>query len=86
MREIKVAVISDIHGNIVALNEIIKDAKNRKVDGFIASGDLVNELPFGNEVIDKLKEINALAIKGNKELYFIEYEEEKTDKYNRSLG
>lgn len=77
MREIKVAVISDIHGNIVALNEIIKDAKNRKVDGFIASGDLVNELPFGNEVIDKLKEINALAIKGNKELYFIEYEEEK---------
>lgn len=75
--KIKVAVISDIHGNIVALNEIIKDAKNRKVDRFIASGDLVNELPFGNEVIDKLKEINALAIKGNKELYFIEYEEEK---------
>lgn len=79
MSKIKIAIISDIHGNIVALNEIIKDAESRKVDKFVASGDLVNELPFGNEVIDRLKEINAVAIKGNKELYFIEYEEKKYD-------
>lgn len=79
MIKIKLAVISDIHGNIVALNEIIKDAKKRDVEKFIASGDLVNELPFGNEVIDRLKQIDALAIKGNKEQYFIEYEEEKYD-------
>ena len=77
--KIKLAVISDIHGNIVALNRIIKDAKERNVEVFVASGDLVNELPFGNEVIDKLKEINALSIKGNKEQYFIDYDENKYD-------
>lgn len=75
--KIKLAVISDIHGNIVALNQIIEDAKKRNVDVFVASGDLVNELPFGNEVIDKLKEINAFSIKGNKEQYFIDYDEHK---------
>lgn len=79
MVKIKIAVISDIHGNIEALNQIIEDAKKRNVDIFIASGDLVNELPFGNEVIDKLKEINALAIKGNKEQYFIDYDKNKYD-------
>lgn len=77
MIKIKLAVISDIHGNIIALNKIIEDARKRNVDIFVASGDLVNELPFGNEVIDKLKEINALSIKGNKEQYFIDYDEHK---------
>lgn len=77
MIDIKLAVISDIHGNIVALNEIIKDANEKNIDKFIISGDLVNELPFGNDVINRLKEIDALAIKGNKEQYFIEYEENK---------
>jgi len=73
--KIKIAVISDIHGNIVALDEIVKDAILNNVDKYVISGDLVNEIPCGNEIINKLKEINSLAIKGNKELYLLEYEE-----------
>lgn len=79
MFRIKLAVISDIHGNIIALEEIIKDAELNDVDRYVASGDLINEIPCGDEVINKLKEINAMAIKGNKELYLLEYEESKYD-------
>lgn len=38
---------------------------------------MCNELPSGNDVINRLKEINADAIKGNKEEYFLNYEQNK---------
>ncbi len=74
VRTIKVAVISDIHGNIVALEAIIKQLKKETIDAIIVLGDLCNELPFGDAVIHRLMELNAYCIKGNKEEYFLEYE------------
>lgn len=75
---VKVALISDIHGNYLALEEILKDAKQNGVERYIISGDLVNELPFGNKVIDMIKSLeNVYVVKGNREQYLIEYDEEK---------
>ena len=55
MIKIKVAVISDVHANIVALNEILKDCKINNVDEYMFTGDLINDLPFGNETLDIVK-------------------------------
>lgn len=77
--KIKVAIISDIHGNSVALKEILKDAKINQVDDYIFSGDLVNDLPFGNETLEIVKNTSDKVLKGNKEQYLIEYEQEKYD-------
>ena len=55
METIKVAVLSDIHGNIVALEEAIKDAKLNKVDEYIIAGDIILDFPFPNEVINAIK-------------------------------
>lgn len=78
---VKVAVISDIHGNYVALEEVLKDAKTNNVDKYIFSGDLINEFPFGNKVINLIKELekehDVYVVKGNREQYLIEYEENK---------
>lgn len=79
MVTIKVAIISDIHGNSVALKEVIKDAKLNNVDEYIFSGDLVNDLPFGNETLEIVKSTSDKVLKGNKEQYLIEFEEEKYD-------
>ena len=79
VRIIKVAIISDIHGNSVALNEVLKDAKKNNVDDYIFSGDLVNDLPFGNETLEIVKSTSDKVLKGNKEQYLIEFEEEKYD-------
>lgn len=79
MVKIKVAIISDIHGNSIALEEILKDAKKNNVDDYIFSGDLVNDLPFGNETLEIVKSTSDKVLKGNKEQYLIEYEQEKYD-------
>ena len=75
--KIRIAVISDIHGNIVALDAILEELKNDNIDKYVSLGDLCNELPNGNEVAQRLREINAYSIKGNKEEYFLAYEENK---------
>ena len=77
MIKIKIAIIADIHGNPVALKEILRDAKENNVDEIIYLGDLVNDFPFGNETLEMVKNSSNKVLRGNKEQYLIEYEEEK---------
>ena len=73
MRKIKLAVISDIHGNSVALEQFLLDAKKNNVDEYIFPGDLINDLPFGNETLELVKNTSDYLIEGNKEEYIKEY-------------
>ena len=50
----KIAVLSDIHSNIVALEEVLKDAKAQNVDEYIVLGDIITDLPFTDEVIEEV--------------------------------
>ncbi len=61
----KIAVFSDIHGNIEALDAVLKDIENHRVDQMICLGDLVGYLPFPNEVIECVKSLNIPVIMGN---------------------
>ncbi|MCY6370195.1 metallophosphoesterase family protein [Clostridium ganghwense] len=61
----KIAVISDIHSNVYALQEVIKDINNRNIDLTVCVGDLVGYCPFPNEVIDLIRKENILTIMGN---------------------
>ena len=65
------AVITDIHGNIDALNEIIKDIKEKNVDDIFCLGDIINIGPNSKECINKLIECNVKSILGNHELYLL---------------
>ena len=73
----KVAVLSDIHGNYVALQECIDYALNREIDTFIFLGDYVGELAYPQKtmkLIYSLKQkYDCYFIKGNKEDYWIDY-------------
>jgi putative phosphoesterase len=61
----KIAVISDIHGNVEALSTFFKDVDSENVDTIICLGDLVGYGPYPNEVISLIKEKHILCIKGN---------------------
>ena len=37
----RIAIISDIHGNLEALKETLRDIKTRKVDKIICLGDII---------------------------------------------
>jgi len=65
VNEMRIAVISDIHGNIDALESVLDDIRNRNVDQIISTGDLVGYLPYPNEVIESFRANGIQSILGN---------------------
>lgn len=63
----KIALISDIHSNIEALNSVLKDISNRKIESqdIYCLGDLVGYGPRPNEVIETIRNNNIQSILGN---------------------
>lgn len=54
----RIILLSDIHGNLSALNAVIDDFSNKySPDGIILLGDIINYGMRPNEVIDKLEHI-----------------------------
>lgn len=65
MAKNKIAIISDIHANIEALGEVLKDIEKESIDEIICLGDIVGYGPDPNEAINMIKEKVKYIIKGN---------------------
>jgi len=63
----KVAVISDIHGNYDALIEVLKKAKKEGVEHLLVLGDIVGYYYHPDKILDTLLEWSCDIIKGNHE-------------------
>ena len=61
----KVAIISDIHGNITALNAVFNDIVERKINKIYCLGDYVMKSCHADLVIDLVKEKCDVLLKGN---------------------
>lgn len=61
----KIAVISDIHSNITALESVLLDIEDQKVDCIYCTGDLVGYAPFPNEVIELIRQKQIPSVMGN---------------------
>lgn len=61
----KIAVISDIHGNLYSLMRVYEDIEEQKADLVICLGDLVGYGPHLNEVVSFIRRKNILCLKGN---------------------
>lgn len=61
----RIAVISDIHSNIYALEATLHDIQNRNIDLIACTGDLVGYGTRPNEVINIIRKNRVLAIMGN---------------------
>ena len=68
----KIAVISDIHGNMPALESVLEDIKNRSIERIVCLGDLAGKGPSSAEAVDKIKEHCEVVIKGNWDYYMTE--------------
>jgi len=61
----KLALFSDIHGNLYALRAVLADIRARGVDMVFCGGDLVGYGSFPNEVISLIRENHIPTIMGN---------------------
>jgi predicted phosphodiesterase len=63
---VRIAILSDIHGNAVALDACLDDlAAQGGVDRIIAAGDLCMDGPRPKKVLRRLREIGAHVVRGN---------------------
>lgn len=60
-----IAIISDIHGNLPALEVVLEDIKARSIDTIYCLGDLVDFAPWHNEVIAMIRDLKIPCIMGN---------------------
>lgn len=77
----KYAVISDIHGNMQALESVMNDIKNEeKISNILCLGDLALAGPQPQLTVNKIKEIveldGAVCIQGNTDKMIADYSEE----------
>lgn len=69
----KIAVLSDIHSNAVALDAVIADATRQSPDCFIVAGDLISDGPSTAGVLERVRALTPFVIKGNREEYMLRH-------------
>lgn len=61
----RIAIISDIHGNYLALEKVFADIDRQDVDEVICLGDIVGYGPMPNECVELVKERSLISLMGN---------------------
>ena len=70
---VRVAVVSDIHGNLVGLDACLADLEAQGgADVIVAAGDLCLDGPKPKKVLQRLEEVGAQCIRGNTDRYLSE--------------
>jgi predicted phosphodiesterase len=61
----RIAVIGDVHANLVALRAVLDDAVRIGADEVYCVGDVVGRGPHPNEVVEELRRLEIPTIQGN---------------------
>ncbi len=67
----RIAIFSDIHGNLEALKEILRDIEKENIDEIICLGDVIGLGPESKECLDLIINNNIKLILGNHELCYL---------------
>ena len=66
----KIAIISDIHGNLEALKAVLKDIEERNLEKVFCLGDVIAKGTHQQECVNLIKANCDLVLKGNCDEYF----------------
>ena len=61
----RIAIISDVHGNLTAFDAVVADIERRAPDLVLHGGDLVLMGPEPAEVVDRVRELGWPGVVGN---------------------
>jgi predicted phosphodiesterase len=68
----RLAVISDIHGNLLALETVLADIAERGVDAIVNLGDCVTSPLWPRETFERLAELDLPTVRGNHDRWIVE--------------
>ncbi len=69
----RIAILSDIHANLFALDAVYQDLQQQQPDEILIGGDLVGRGPQGDAVVQFIKEQGWRSVKGNHEDYLLNF-------------
>jgi len=69
----RLAVLSDTHGNLPALEAVLADARQQGVDSIVVAGDFTTGGSQQLETINLLRSLGSWMIRGNSEGYLLAY-------------
>ncbi|MDX9973599.1 MAG: metallophosphoesterase family protein [FCB group bacterium] len=68
----RVAMLSDIHANLTALEAVLDHLEPRDIDFFVSLGDTATFGPQPREVLDRLHEMNFRNVMGNTDAWLLD--------------
>ena len=75
----KYAILSDVHGNIEALDAVLDECRARSVEAYASLGDIVGYGPNPNECVKRIVEFDTdLSVKGNHDDEFLGFLADET--------
>lgn len=69
----RLAILADIHGNLYALEVVMRELERLQPDYVLINGDLINVAPFSAEVVDLIRPSGWTVVRGNHEFYYLDY-------------
>jgi putative phosphoesterase len=69
---VRIALISDLHANLIALDAVLKDAEKRGVDRVVCLGDVATLGPRPSEILARLKSLGCSCILGNHDEFLLD--------------
>jgi predicted phosphodiesterase len=85
----QIAIISDIHGNCIALDAVLVDLQNHPADSIVCLGDAIQGGPQPAQVVARLRELGCPVVMGNADAWLLTGEEtgqeQITPERNRQL-
>jgi predicted phosphodiesterase len=67
----RIALIADIHGNLVALETVLQELSSEPIDQFICLGDVGSLGPQPHEVLDRLRRLRYPVLLGNTDAWLL---------------
>ena len=61
----RIAIISDVHGNLTALETVLSHIKEAGITRIFNLGDLVGKGPRSAETLDRCREVSEVTVQGN---------------------
>jgi putative phosphoesterase len=68
----RLALLSDLHSNVYALDAVLKECEEFDVNRFVIAGDFLGYYFHGEDVICRIQTLESYCVKGNHDEFFLD--------------